>query len=129
MVYAVEEMSTNSTIGQKSNGEFAVSNQFFAESSSTTIGNQAALRVESGSSINDFSGIVCGTGNTIQVEADVNIAGLRLEIDGDENAVILGKASNSIIAGSKFTVTQRQGIFAGRGTASASERRAALPTQ
>src|SRR5580704_17938675 len=84
-------MSTNSTIGQKSNGEFAVSNQFFAESSSTTIGNQAALRVEQGSSINDFNGIVCGTGNTIQFEADVNIAGLRLEIDGDDNAVILGK--------------------------------------
>jgi len=84
-------MSTNSTIGQKSNGEFAVSNQFFAESSWTTIGNQAALRVEKGSTINDFNGIVCGTGNTIQVQADVNIAGLRLEIDGDDNAVILGK--------------------------------------
>jgi acetyltransferase-like isoleucine patch superfamily enzyme len=91
VVYAGEEMSTNSTTGQKSNGEFAVANRFFAESSSTTIGNQAALRVEQGSSINDFNGIVCGTGNTIQVEADVKIAGLRLEIDGDDNALILGK--------------------------------------
>jgi acetyltransferase-like isoleucine patch superfamily enzyme len=91
VVYAVEEMSTNSTIGQKSNGEFAVLNQFFAESSSTTIGSQAVLRVEQGCRINDFNGIVCGTGNTIQVEADVHIAGLRLEIDGDDNAIILGK--------------------------------------
>lgn len=69
-------MSTNTTIGQKSNGEFTVSNQLFAESYHSVIGNQAALRVGQGSSINDFNGIVCGLGNTIQVEADVTIAGL-----------------------------------------------------
>jgi acetyltransferase-like isoleucine patch superfamily enzyme len=93
VVYAVEEMSTNTMIGQKSNGEFSVSNQLFAESYRTIIGNQAALRVGPGSSISDFNGIVCGEGNTIQVEADVTIAGLQLEIDGDNNAIILRKGA------------------------------------
>jgi acetyltransferase-like isoleucine patch superfamily enzyme len=86
-------MSTNTTIGQKSNGEFSVSNRLFAESYQTIIGNQAALRVGQGSSINDFNGIVSGLGNTIQVETDVTVAGLRLEIDGDNNAVILRKGT------------------------------------
>jgi len=93
VVYPVEEMSTNSTIGQKSNGEFTVSNQLFAESYHAIIGNQAALRVGQGSSISDFNGIVCGRGNTIQVETDVTIAGLQLEIDGDNNAIILRKGA------------------------------------
>jgi acetyltransferase-like isoleucine patch superfamily enzyme len=93
VVYAVEEMSTNTTVGQTSNGEFIVSNQLFAETYHTTIGNQAALRVGQGSSISDFNGIVCGLGNTIQVEADVTIAGLQLEIDGDNNAIILRKGA------------------------------------
>ena len=86
-------MSANTSIGQKANGEFIVSNQLFAESYRTTIGNQAAFRVEQGSSISDFNGIVYGTGNTIEVEADVTIAGLQLEIDGDQNAVILCKGA------------------------------------
>ncbi len=93
MVYAAEEMSTNTTIGQKSNGEFTVSNQLFAESHHTIIGNQAALRIGQGSSISDFNGIVYGLGNTIQVETDVTIAGLQLEIDGDNNAIILRKGA------------------------------------
>jgi acetyltransferase-like isoleucine patch superfamily enzyme len=93
VVYAVEEMSANTTIGQKSDGEFTVSNQLFAESYQTIIGNQAALRVGQGSSISDFNGIVCGLGNTIQVETDVTIAGLHLEIDGDNNAIILRKGA------------------------------------
>ena len=86
-------MSTNSTIGEKPNGEFTVSNQLFAESYHTIIGNQAALRVGQGSSISDFNGIVSGLGNTIQVETDVTIAGLQLEIDGDNNAIILRKGA------------------------------------
>ena len=93
VVYAVKEMSANTTIGQKSDGEFTVSNLLFAESYQTIIGNQAALRVGQGSSISDFNGIVCGLGNTIQVETDVTIAGLHLEIDGDNNAIILRKGA------------------------------------
>jgi acetyltransferase-like isoleucine patch superfamily enzyme len=87
------EMSTNTTIEQKSNGEFAVSNQLFAESYHAIIGKEAALRVGQGSSISDFNGIVCGLGNTIQVEADVTIAGLQLEIDGDNNTIILRRGA------------------------------------
>ena len=45
------------------------------------------------SAISDFKGSVCGLGNTIQVEADVTIAGLQLEIDGDNNSVILRKGA------------------------------------
>jgi len=86
-------MSTNTTIGEKSNGEFAFSNRLFAETYHTTVGNQAALRVGQGSSISDFNGTVSGLGNTIQVEADVTIAGLQLEIDGDNNAIILRKGA------------------------------------
>ena len=93
MLYAAVEMSTNNTIGQQSNGEFAVSDQLFAESYDTIIGNQAALRVGQRSSISNFKGIVCGLGNTIQVGADVTITGLQLEIDGDNNAVILRKGA------------------------------------
>jgi acetyltransferase-like isoleucine patch superfamily enzyme len=93
VVYAIEAMSTNATIGYKSNGEFTVSNQLFAKSYHTTIGKQAALCVGEGSSITDFNGIVCGLGNTIQVEPDTTIAGLHLEIDGDNNAIILSKGA------------------------------------
>jgi acetyltransferase-like isoleucine patch superfamily enzyme len=86
-------MSTNTTIGQKSNGEFSVSDRLFAESCQTIIGNQAALRVGQGSSISDFNGIVSGLGNTIQIETDVTIAGLQLEIDGANNAIILRRGT------------------------------------
>jgi acetyltransferase-like isoleucine patch superfamily enzyme len=86
-------MITNTTIGERSNGDFAVSNQLFAESYNTAIGQQAALQVGPGSLISDFNGTVCGSGNTIQVESDVTIAGLQLEIDGDHNSVILGKGA------------------------------------
>jgi acetyltransferase-like isoleucine patch superfamily enzyme len=87
------EMSVNTTIVPKSNGDFTVSNQLFAESYHTIIGNQATLRVGQGSSISDFNGIICGLANTIQVEEDVTIAGLRVEIDGDNNAIILRKGT------------------------------------
>ena len=86
-------MSTNTAIGQKSNGEFIVSNELFPKSYHAIIGNQATLRVGQGSSISDFNGIVCGLGNTIQVEADVTIAGLQLEIDGDNNDIIVRKGA------------------------------------
>jgi acetyltransferase-like isoleucine patch superfamily enzyme len=82
---------TNTTLGQKPNGDFAVSNRLFAESYNTEIGNQASLTVGPGSSIGDFNGTIRGLGNTIQIESDVTIAGLQLEIDGDNNSVILGK--------------------------------------
>jgi acetyltransferase-like isoleucine patch superfamily enzyme len=94
VVYADEEMSTKTTSGQNSNGEFTVSNQLFAESCHTMIGNQSTLRVGPGSSINDFSGIICGLGNTIQIETGVTIAGLQLEIDGDNNSILVGKGAN-----------------------------------
>jgi acetyltransferase-like isoleucine patch superfamily enzyme len=93
VVFEFEEMSANTTIGQGSNGEFAVSNQLCAESCHSIIGNQAALRIGQGSSITDFNGTVCGLGNTIQVETDVTIAGLQLEIDGDNNAITLRKGA------------------------------------
>jgi acetyltransferase-like isoleucine patch superfamily enzyme len=93
VVYAVEEMSTKTTIGQNSNGEFTVSNQLFTESYETVIGNQATLRIGPGSSINDFNGIICGLGNTFQIETDVTIAGLQLEIDGDNNVILVGKGA------------------------------------
>src|ERR1700676_1495256 len=86
-------MSTKTTIGEESNGEFTISNRFFTESYQTVLGNQAALQVGPGSSLVDFKGIVRGLGNTIQVEADVTIEGLQLEIDGDNNSVILGKGA------------------------------------
>ena len=76
-------MSTNTMIGKKSNGEFTVPDQLFAESYQTIIGNQAALQIGQGSSIGTFDGIVRGQGNAIHVEPDVTIAGLYLEIDGD----------------------------------------------
>jgi acetyltransferase-like isoleucine patch superfamily enzyme len=81
-------------LGQEPNGDFAVSNQSFPESYTTAIGNQAELLVGSGSTINDFKGTVCGLGNSIQIESDVTIAGLQLEIDGDNNSVILAKGAN-----------------------------------
>jgi acetyltransferase-like isoleucine patch superfamily enzyme len=93
LVAAAEEMSTNTAIGQKSNGEFIVSNELFPKSYHAIIGNQATLRVGQGSSISDFNGIVCGLGNTIQVEEDVTIAGLQLEIDGDNNDIIVRKGT------------------------------------
>jgi acetyltransferase-like isoleucine patch superfamily enzyme len=79
---------------QRSNGDFAVANQLFPESYTTAIGNQAELLIGSRSTINDFNGTVCGSGNTIQIESDVTIAGLQLEIDGDNNSIILGKGAH-----------------------------------
>jgi len=80
--------------GERSNGDFAVSNQFYLESYNAAIGHQAELLIGSGSRINDFNGTVCGLGNTIEIESDVTIAGLQLEIDGDNNSIILGKGAN-----------------------------------
>src|ERR1700679_631567 len=74
--------------------DFAISNQLFLESYSSAVGNQAELLIGSGSTINDFNGTVCGLGNTIQIESDVTIAGLRLEIDGNNNSIVLGKGAN-----------------------------------
>jgi acetyltransferase-like isoleucine patch superfamily enzyme len=74
--------------------DFAISKQSFLESYSTAIGDQAELLIGSGSSINDFNGTVSGSGNTIQIESDVTIAGLQLEIDGDNNSIVLGKGAN-----------------------------------
>jgi acetyltransferase-like isoleucine patch superfamily enzyme len=86
-------MSANATVGEQSNGEFTVSNQLFANSYHTMIGKEAALRVGPGSSITNFNGIICGLGNTIQIAADVTIAGLQLEIDGDNNTIILRRGA------------------------------------
>ena len=83
-------MSTNSTIAQKSNGAFALSNQFFAESSWTTIGNQAALGLNRDRRSTTSTEAFAERGIQFR-SSDVNIAGLRLEIDGDDNAVILGE--------------------------------------
>jgi len=108
-------MSTNSTIGEKSNGAFTVSNQLFAESYHTIIGNQAALRVGQRSSISDFNGIVCGLGNTIQVETDVTIAGLQLEIDGDNNTIILRKGAKLKSCRIQIHADREAGNFRGNG--------------
>lgn len=78
---------------EKPNGDFAVSNQLFPENSTTSIGNQAELLIGSGSTIGDFNGTICGSGNTIRIESDVTIAGLRLEIDGDNNSIVLGNSA------------------------------------
>jgi acetyltransferase-like isoleucine patch superfamily enzyme len=80
-------------LGEKPNGDFAVPNQSFAENYTTAIGNQAKLLIGSGSTINDFNGTVSGLANTIQIDPDVTITGLRLEIDGDNNFVVLGKGA------------------------------------
>jgi acetyltransferase-like isoleucine patch superfamily enzyme len=74
--------------------DFAISNQLFLESYSSAVGDQAELLVGSGSRINEFTGTVSGSGNTIQIESEVTIAGLQLEIDGDNNSIILGKGAN-----------------------------------
>jgi acetyltransferase-like isoleucine patch superfamily enzyme len=79
---------------QRPNGDFALSNQLFQESYTAAIGNQAELLVGPGSTISDFNGTVCGLGNTIQIESEVTIAGLQLEIDGDNNSILLGKGAN-----------------------------------
>ncbi len=78
----------------RSNGDFAVSNQLFLENCTTAVGNQAELLIGSGSTINDFKGSVHGLGNTIRIESDVTIAGLQLEIDGDNNSIVLGRGAH-----------------------------------
>jgi acetyltransferase-like isoleucine patch superfamily enzyme len=85
---------TNTAPGEPPKEDFAVSNQFFQESYTAAIGNRAELLIGSRSTIHDFNGTVCGSGNTIQIESDVTIAGLQLEIDGDNNSIILGKGTN-----------------------------------
>jgi acetyltransferase-like isoleucine patch superfamily enzyme len=79
---------------QKPNGDFAVSNQLFLESYTAAIGHQAQLLIEAGSTVSDLNGTVRGLGNTIQIQSDVTIAGLQLEIDGDNNSILLSKGAH-----------------------------------